>query len=263
MPDLTLAITAHSEALVAGPTMHSARAAVERILTAGYTVQLLLGLDNCTDECRAYMTQEAFSDFETHEFAFGDQGKTRNALADLATGHWLAFLDADDLFSENWLIRSIEVLKAAEERGEDAISHPELNWQFDAISNVNSNPADDHPFFSGRVLVTSNYYDAMCVAPRRLWQELRYPDRAVKDGYAFEDYQWFVEATALGWRHLIAPDTIIFKRRRDFSQTYESRSNKVLIRSLEALAIDKAADLTHMAARKLQMRETGKVGDEN
>jgi hypothetical protein len=73
---------------------------------------------------------------------------------------------------------------------------------------------------------------------------VKYPDRAVKEGYAFEDYQWFVEATALGWRHAVARDTIIFKRRRDASQTHESRNNSVLIRTIPPLAIDRLATMT-------------------
>lgn len=248
MPKLTLAITAHAETVVAGPTMRSVRAALDRFATTGAEVELLIGLDTSTEKCRSYMMQEAFSDFERHEFQFRDQGKARNALARSANGHFLAFLDADDLFSENWLLRAVETLE--QPGNERAIVHPEMNWQFDGIQNVYANPAQDHPFFSPLVMSAANYYDAMCVAPRRVWEELPYADRDVEAGYAFEDYQWFVEATALGWKHVIAPDTIIFKRRRDSSQTHESRSHSVLIRTIEPLAIDRLAQMTKTGAEK-------------
>lgn len=238
MTHLTLAITAHSETVVAGPTIHSARAALAPLLARGLTVQLLMGLDSCSDGCRAFMTQPDLDDFERHEFTFRDQGQTRNALVQLATGDYLAFLDADDLFSENWLEASYDLLTAAAAADRKIIVHPELNWQFDGTNHVYSNPAQDHAFFSPYVLATANYYDAMCVAPTALWRALPYPDRAVAQGFAFEDYQWFVEATALGWQHIVGPDTIIFKRRRDSSQTTESRGNHVLIRAVDALAID-------------------------
>ncbi|WP_299649898.1 glycosyltransferase family A protein [uncultured Jannaschia sp.] len=238
MTDLTVAITAHAETVVAGPSFRSLRAALAPVRERGYDVQLLLGLDSCTPACRDYMTQPDFVDFERHDYAFRDQGRTRNALIGAARGKWVAFLDADDLFSENWLIRAIEELEAAEATGRRAIVHPELNWQFDGINHVYSNPAQDHPFFSPYVLAIANYYDAMCVAPRAVWEELPFPDRAIADGFALEDYQWFVEATALGWRHVVARDTIIFKRRRDASQTHESRGTSAVIRAIEPLAID-------------------------
>lgn len=238
MTDFTLAITAHSETVVAGPTIHSARAALAPLIARGLSVQLLMGLDSCTEDCRAFMTQPDLDDFERHEFTFRDQGQTRNALVERATGEFLAFLDADDLFSENWLSVCYDMLGAARDAGQKTIIHPELNWQFDGINHVYSNPAQDHAFFSPHVLATANYYDAMCAAPTDLWRTLPYPDRAVAQGFAFEDYQWFVEATALGWTHAVGPDTIIFKRRRDSSQTSESRGNNVLIRAIDALAID-------------------------
>ncbi|TDL83617.1 glycosyltransferase family 2 protein [Palleronia sediminis] len=247
MTTLTIAITAHSETIVSGPTFRSVRAALAGVEARGAEVQLLLGLDRCTEASHAFMTQAALDDFDRHAFDFGDQGKTRNALADLARGRFLAFVDADDLVSENWLTGALDLLERPE--NDRAIVHPELNWLFDGVNNVYASPAQDHPFFSPRVMPAANYYDAICVAPRAAWQDIRYADRDVARGYAFEDYQWFVEATAAGWRHLTARDTIVFKRRRDASQTHESRNNSVLIRTIEPLAIDRIADMAGDAGR--------------
>ena len=243
MTDLTVAVTAHAETVVAGPSFRSLRDALMPVRERGYDVQLLLGLDSCTAACHEYMTQPDLADFERHEYTFRDQGQTRNALITEARGKWVAFLDADDLFSENWLIRAIEELEQAERAGRGVIVHPELNWQFDGINHVYSNPAQDHPFFSPYVLAIANYYDAMCVAPRAIWEEVPFPDRAIADGFALEDYQWFVEATALGWWHVVARNTIIFKRRRDASQTHASRGASAVIRAIEPLAIDNLSKL--------------------
>ena len=38
----------------------------------------------------------------------GDLGRVRNALVPRATGRYIAFLDADDLFSENWLAEGLD-----------------------------------------------------------------------------------------------------------------------------------------------------------
>ena len=145
-------------------------------------------------------------------------------------------MDGDDLCSENWLVEAAALLKSPD--GARAIVHPELNWVFDAGTYVYTNPPSSSNFFSHSVMSTSNYYDAICVAPREAWLETKYAHRAVKQGFAYEDYQWAVEVTWKGWSHLVARDTIIFKRRRDSSQTHEARKHRVSIRDIDALAID-------------------------
>lgn len=239
MSRITVAMTVHAETHVAGPTMRSAEAAIAAAVAAGYRVERLIGMDTPTRAARAYFTQPAFAKWRRIEVECRDQGLTRNALIAEARGDYVAFLDADDLFSENWLARAADCLDAAGAAGRRVIVHPELNWQFDAIDNVYANPPQDDPFFSPHVMSTANYYDALCMAPRTAWQELGFPRRDVAGGFAMEDYQWFVEMTARGWEHDVARDTIIFKRRRDVSQSVEARSGTALIRAIEPLAIDR------------------------
>jgi hypothetical protein len=235
--DLTVALTAHSETLVAGPTLASAEAAIAEVRRAGYTVERLIGFDTPTPECRAYFAQPAFAAWQASEHAFRDQGRTRNALAARARGRWLAFLDADDLFSENWLIEAIRCLQAA---GDDA----RVVGQFDAATSVTVTPAQDDPFFSPYGLAVTNFYDALCLAPRQAWIEHPFPHRDIEDGYAFEDWQWAIETMVAGWHHAVAPDTVIFKRRRDASQTHQARARAAAIRALDCLRVDRIADLT-------------------
>lgn len=245
MTDITLAMTVHAETHVAGPTMHSAEAAIAAAEAAGHRVERLIGMDTPTPAARAYFGRPVFDAWRRIELECRDQGLARNALVAEATGTYLAFLDADDLFSENWLARAADCLDAGRAEGRRVIVHPELNWQFDAIQNVYSNPAQSDPFFSPHVMSTANYYDALCMAPRAAWRELGFPERDVAGGFAMEDYQWFVEMTARGWEHDVARDTIIFKRRRDASQSVEARGRTALIRAIEPLAIDR---IRHMVA---------------
>ncbi|SLN68894.1 glycosyltransferase family A protein [Roseisalinus antarcticus] len=241
-PDLTLALTVHAESLVAGPTLASAEAALARLEAAGYRVERLIGLDDPTPEARAFMTQPALAAWEVREMAFRDQGRTRNALAAQARGRWLAFLDADDLFSENWLIEAVQSLEAAGP-GARVILHPEVVWEFDGTAMSHANIAQDNPLFTPHHLGIQNYYDALCLAPREAWTEVPFADRDIAGGFAYEDWQWAVETMAAGWHHGVVRDTLIFKRRRDSSQTGEARSRRVSIRGLAALAIDRIGRL--------------------
>lgn len=241
--DLTLALTAHAETVIAGPTMRSAEDALSRVEDAGFTVERLIGFDTPSDDCRNYFDNAAFDAWQKHDFVFRDQGQTRNALAELANGKWLAFLDGDDLFSENWLLEALQRLVQAEQDGERVIVHPELNWGFDAHRFVFVKPEQNEAMFSPQYFYFANYYDALCVAKREAWLENKFADRAVKKGFAYEDWQWSIETMANGWNHVIVKDTIIFKRRRDSSQTVEASTNRVWIRHLSAMNTESIAKL--------------------
>ena len=43
-----------------------------------------------------------------------DLGRVRNALVPEVEGEFIAFLDADDLFSENWLAKGLATVKEGE-----------------------------------------------------------------------------------------------------------------------------------------------------
>ncbi len=243
--NITVALTAHSETVVAGPTMKGAEAAIRLAEIDGLRVERLIGFDTPTDDCRDFFSQPAFSDWKTIEFRFRDQGQTRNALAEIATGRWIAFLDADDMYSENWLVASARLLAEAEQIGERVIAHPELNYVFDGGTFVFTKPAQDDPLFTPYYFFVTNYYDALCMAPRETFMETPYAVREISGGFAYEDWQWNIETMAAGWRHVIARDTIIFKRRRDASQTHESRGGGALIRCVAPMAINKVMALGH------------------
>ena len=242
--DLTVAITLHAETAIAGPTMTSLERAIAAATNAGVKIELMMGFDTPKNATLAYFSGEEFSHWKRFQYEFRDQGKTRNALAQSATGKWLAFADGDDLFSENWFVAAVQRLKQAKLASQDVIVHPELNWVFDAGQFVFTKPEQHDPVFSPYYFYIANYYDALCVAPRDVWLAHPYADRAVNRGFAYEDWQWSIETMAGGWEHVSAKDTIIFKRRRDSSQTLEARSNSVWIRQCDAMNIDRISRLS-------------------
>ncbi len=241
--DLTLLVTVHDETLVSGPTMTSADRAVERALAAGHTVQRVIALDNATDATTEYFQRPEFDQWErwvTHE---GDPGRVRNSIVPRAAGRYLAFLDGDDLFSSNWLADGVTTLKAADEEGRRVIAHPELNVIFDGGAQLNQNVDQDSPLFTPHFLYVRNCYDTLCLTPREAHLEQPYAGRDMANGLSREDWQFAVETMSRGWKHVVVPDTIIFKRRRDSSMMVESAGRGALLRSLPEMAIDRIRDL--------------------
>ena len=242
--DLTLVVTAHDETLVCGPTMRSADLAVSAARAAGFTVQTVVALDNATDATAAYFHQPAFDHWERWVMEEGDLGRVRNALVPMVDGRYIAFLDADDLFSENWLADGVALLDAAEERGERVIAHPEVNLIFDGVRAVLHNVDQDSPLFTPYFLYLDNCYDSLCLTPREAHLEVRYVRRDIPNGLSFQDWQFAIETMSRGWKHVVVPDTVIFKRRRDYSLMIESKQRRSMVRSLPEMSIDRIRDLT-------------------
>ena len=245
--DLTLMVTVHDETLVCGPTMESADRAVAAARASGYSVQTIIALDNATDGTTAYFDRPEFEHWERRVLNEGDPGRVRNVLLPQTDGRYVAFLDGDDLFSDNWLADGLDVLTAAERRGEKVIAHPELNVIFDGATQLNHNVAQDSPLFTPHFLYVQNCYDTLCLAPREAHLQLPYGGRDMVNGLSREDWQFAVETMSRGWKHVVVPDTIIFKRRRDSSMMVESAGRGALLRSLPEMAIDRIRDL---AARR-------------
>ncbi|MEO1611783.1 MAG: glycosyltransferase family A protein, partial [Pseudomonadota bacterium] len=144
--DITAIVTAHNETVLAGPTMRSAEAAIAEAEAAGLRVERLIGLDEPTPGARVFFEQPEFADWRVMTMSYRDQGKARNHLAALAEGSWIAFLDADDLWSENWLTAAFA--QAGAHGSRKVIVHPELNWFFDRQATILANVAQDSPFMA-------------------------------------------------------------------------------------------------------------------
>lgn len=249
-PDLSVIVTAHSETVVAGPTMASAATAILNAEADGVSVEKIIVLDRPTDDCSTFFNQPEFDDWKRVISEEGDLGRTRNFVLPISTGANIAYLDADDLFSENWLVEAMRCIRDASQKRENVIVHPELNWLFDGAGSVLANPAQDHPHFLPEYFYIRNYYDSLCLSPREAHEQSPYVSRDIPNGLSFQDWQYSVETMAAGWNHVIALNTIIFKRRRDSSLVTESSGRQSILRSLDCLAIDRVKNLPHSKPAK-------------
>ncbi|PPD00688.1 MAG: hypothetical protein CTY31_06295 [Hyphomicrobium sp.] len=241
--DLTVIVTAQTETVVAGPAMRSAEIAIGNAEAAGFVIERVISLDKASHLCREYFQQSAFAAWKKVEYDFADPYITRNASVENSLGRWIAFLDADDLFSENWLVTSAKLLVELEGSGGNVIVHPEINWIFDGAIYVFAKLSQDDLLFYPEYFYLDNPYDMLCMAPRKAYLEIPYVKRDVNNGFGYGDWQWNIETMASSWRHVIAENTIIFKRRRDTSVFLESSLRKSVIHQIEPMAIDRLKKL--------------------
>ncbi|MEZ0578846.1 glycosyltransferase [Nocardioides sp. MH1] len=231
MADVAAIITGHAEGVMAGLSFRSLLDAVEVARAGGLEVDVLVVLDNPTEATRAVFAEAESRGATVAEVSYADQGKVRNSAVELSTADNVAFLDGDDLWSENWLAEAHRLCVTEPA----AIAHPELNWFFGGQQNLYFLPDQTDPAFDPALLRIANPWDALCMAPRRAYLEHPFTARAVSEGYAYEDWHWNLETFAAGFVHRVVPGTIHFKRRREGSQYVQARASSVLTRPSDLL----------------------------
>lgn len=225
--DLTCIITGHREGRLVVPSLRSFWAAIEVARNAGFNVEALLCLDRPDDLTKSLFTKFRRDAGDIDVYDVGDQGKVRNGAVTRAKGKYCAFLDADDLWSDDWLVTALTYLQ---DKPETHIAHPEFNYFFEQQATIFTHIDQESPEFRLDLLRIRNYWDALCVCPTQIYRDIPFCDRDIAGGYAYEDWFWNCETVAAGCVHKVVKDTVLFKRRQENSQTVKASTNKSLTR---------------------------------
>lgn len=229
--DVTAIITGHNEGALFGVSLRSFVEACNSAENAGHKVEKIIVLDRPDDSTDSLVSHLDLENARVIRTNFGDQGLVRNHAASAALGEFLAFLDGDDLWSFNWLTLGLRSLG----ENPEAIVHPEYNWLFDGSRRLLIKTPSTVASFDKEFLRYGNYWDAMCIAKTEIYRRFPYSERRINLGYAFEDWHWNCVTIANGYKHVLAPDTIHFKRRRAVSQHTTALAAKVAIAPADLL----------------------------
>jgi glycosyltransferase involved in cell wall biosynthesis len=224
MIDITAVLTAHSEAILAGPSLLSFERAVRAATSSGLSVESLIILDRPDS-----VTLMELGDAHTrgHRITItedGDPGMARNAATRQARGRFVTFLDADDLWCRNWLTAAHEFCKTRT----NIVAHSECNIVFGNSRHMWWHADSEDAGFDAGVLRISNYWDAMSFAERRVFDEHPFARNDLSRGYGHEDWHWNCITLAAGISHRPIPGTVHFKRRRTGSQSARCEENDVV-----------------------------------
>jgi len=135
------------------------------------------------------------------------------------------------LFGYDWLWRAHQDIKQYH-----GIVHPEINLFFEGRSSIFVHKSSTDDYFSLDYFRVGNYWDAMCMCSKDIFQSLPYRRRNIELGFAYEDWDWNMRTLANGIEHHIVTDTIHFKRARKVSQSKRSRDRGVVFETNELSA---------------------------
>lgn len=140
-----------------------------------------------------------------------DLGLARNAGAEVAAGELLLFLDGDDLWCRNWVGAAWSEYVGSAKL---SILHPQFAIVFGMTSEILVHPDWRDPHFDPRGLAARNYWISSCGVRRDLLLECPFPPADHRRRFGFEDWAWYADTLARGWRHVVVPRTTHFVRRK-------------------------------------------------
>ncbi|WP_303851733.1 glycosyltransferase family 2 protein [Seleniivibrio woodruffii] len=229
--DISLIITFHHEGTLAHITLNSIERCRRFAEKNGIRCEYIWVLDNIDEETgRVLENHPADRDIvKMLEVDCKDAGKSRNEGIAAASADTIAIFDGDDLYSENWIERSMYYLK---QYGDNVILHPEYMVTFDQIKCFGRQIDQTENKFSIDGLLTSNYWtSAWTIARKSVYQKVPYVGTHVKEtGFAFEDWHWNCETVAAGFVHRLTPETVGFYRRRQGSRIMSETSANGIMR---------------------------------
>lgn len=159
---------------------------------AGLKVELIAILDKPDP-----LTLEVFQNFanlrtdiRVEVVDMGDLGFARNKAAALASGKWISFLDADDIWADRWLV---EAFTAAENDPRQVVWHPEVNVYFGARAHLFLHGDMDEPQFNISTLAYTNLWTALAFVSAEFLRKTPYAGTNLKQNIGYEDWSWNIE----------------------------------------------------------------------
>ncbi|MDO4684605.1 MAG: glycosyltransferase [Candidatus Saccharibacteria bacterium] len=238
--DLSIVITAHNEGLIAHKTMRSVQAAIDELEKKSVSYEVIISVDNGDADTLAYFARYASKKhYRVLEVSFRDLSASRNNAAVNAKGEFIAFLDADDLVSKEWYLKGYLL---ARKYKKDVIVHPEVSITF----------GDDHLAWKKRdsgnathdtlCFVDNNLWDSPCLARRSVF--LQHPYHPNGQGLGFEDKQFNSQTFAAGIAHKVAPQTVLFVRRKvSGSMLMQATTDRVTMAPSDLLSFESISKL--------------------
>lgn len=255
MKDISIVVAAHAEGLIAHKTLLSVKQAVQELEKAGKTYEIIATLDKPSPETMHYFATQQLLPVKTLVLAYGELASSRNHGIQEARGKHIALLDADDLVSRNWFVEGLQKVD------DQTVVHTEYSINFGESSIIwhKKNSLDKrHEALRN---VDANQWDSALIAQRQLLK--KYPFQANQNGLAPEDWHFNCQTLAAGVRHIVAPRTILYVRRKEISMMTEQAASKNALHYTDLLDISYFHSIPATTIEQIKSAETHKTPAKN
>ncbi|MGV3605069.1 MAG: glycosyltransferase [Planctomycetaceae bacterium] len=217
-PQISILVIAHRESLLIHRTLRSVHVAVENAQQHDIPCEILLILDRGDERTRGYIQRFPAGKQRVIEVNYGDPALAREEGRRQARGKYIALIDGDDLYGENWLTTCYQY--AEKSSVPKLVLHAEHQVVFEAESFLVSYQSSSDSDFNPIHMAGTNYWTSILFFSRTIFQGqpfspiIRDSKSRLHQGYGFEDWHWLTEQLAFGAEVHAVPGTCNFVRRK-------------------------------------------------
>jgi hypothetical protein len=232
--DVSCVLNLHREGNILLPTFRSIARMLAYAQQQGIACELVIVLDRPDEHSRRLAIDApsgvlAAIPTRISEVNNGDLGCSRRDGVAQACGNYIAFLDGDDLYSENWIAEAF-LHAQSDAPGKPTIYHPELNVYFGEHYRTFWHPdARALEAAAQTGLLLENFWTSLSFGPRAVYLEHPVNDNGLQQGFGYEDWQWNMHTTSHGIAHRPVPRTLHFIRLKPAGSLNSNSSRRSVI----------------------------------
>jgi glycosyltransferase involved in cell wall biosynthesis len=224
---VTAIVNVHREGRLVNSALRSLHRNLSSLADHGIPFEAILILDSPDDLTREVIHEFCPAGGRIIEVALLDLGSARNRAIEAAAGEFIAFLDADDIWGDEWLLRA---LQSAEREEQSTVWHPEASLYFGSERPYWFIHRDDDILgWDWQTLALRNNWTALCFASRALLLDIPYKPVQVDSGQGYEDWSFNMDVAAASHRHRVVPGTVHLIRTRPDSLVRVSARKNILV----------------------------------
>lgn len=212
MVDISVIVTGHDEGRLIHRTFNSIFRSINFATKRGLNIEVILHLDAPTQKTLEYIDSSSYKkQLKILKSDFKDLGLSRNFSVSKAKGKYIAFIDGDDLFCENWLFESFNF---AESYKEKAILHPEYLINFEGQNLIWKRVSSIDPAFRYGSLMTFDSWGSTSLIEKSLLKELKFSSCPLDSSWGYTNWTFACDTLVNGIPHIVVPKTVVFIRKK-------------------------------------------------
>lgn len=209
--DVSVVICGHNEGRLLHRTLRSVFRSVKFFKSKiGSDIEVILSLGSPSKATKDYLLNSNFKKkIKIYENNFEDIALSRNFGVEKASGKYIAFIDGDNLFCENWLV---EAYQYAEITKEECLLHPEYLVNFESRNTIWKRISSTDPRFKFGSLISFNPWDSTVFGEKRTFEKYKFRVFQKNSGWGNIDWDFICTTLAENINHVVLNGTVVFVR---------------------------------------------------